>query len=318
MTGIFRDRRFRDHQTGSHPERPQRLEAIDAHLEQQPELLAKLKPGAWEAAGVETIARVHDLDYVHQLANVCRQGGGPLDADTIASPESWDVARYAAGAACAAVDQVLESDPASPSNALCLIRPPGHHALPDRAMGFCLFNHIAIAARHALAVHDLDRVLVVDWDVHHGNGTQDTFYEDEQVGFFSIHRFPFYPGSGAAEETGAGRGLAATRNLPIAFGTPRHDYLRTFSDQLEDFADRMRPQLILLSAGFDSHKRDPIGSLGLEIEDFAALTRSILHVAAEHCEGKLVSLLEGGYNVDVLGPSVAAHLRELVGVAEDR
>ena len=315
MTWLFRDRRFRDHQTGDHPERPKRLEAVDEFLDQQTDLLGQLQQGEWDAADLETISLVHDPEYVQAVADVCNQGGGYLDGDTIVSADSWDVAKYASGAACAAVDRVLSAEN---ENALCLLRPPGHHALPDRAMGFCLFNHIAVAARHALARHQLDRVLVVDWDVHHGNGTQDTFYEDAQVGFFSIHRYPFYPMSGTGEETGAGAGLTTTRNLPISFGTPRENYLQTFADQLADFADHIQPQLILLSAGFDSHKLDPIGSLSLETQDYAMLTRTVMQVAAEHTEGKVVSLLEGGYNVDVLGACVAEHLRTLAAGPEEQ
>jgi acetoin utilization deacetylase AcuC-like enzyme len=196
--------------------------------------------------------------------------------------------------------------------ALCLVRPPGHHALADRAMGFCLFNNIAVAARTAIDEHGLDRVLVVDWDVHHGNGTQDIFYTDDRVGFLSIHRWPFYPGTGAVDETGAGAGLGATRNLPIEFGTPRDAYREKFRHELEDFANRVKPQLVLISAGFDSHRDDPIGSLGLEVEDFADLTQCVLDVANVHAGGRVVSLLEGGYHPKRLAECVAEHLQGLL------
>jgi acetoin utilization deacetylase AcuC-like enzyme len=179
-------------------------------------------------------------------------------------------------------------------------------------MGFCLFNSIAIAAKVAIDEHGLDRVLIVDWDVHHGNGTQDAFYADEQVGFFSSHRWPFYPGTGSADETGAGAGLGATRNLPVTFGTPRESYLGEFQRQLEDFAARVRPQLVLISAGFDMHRQDPIGSLGMETEDFATLTGMVRDVANVHAGGRIVSVLEGGYNVEALAESVETHLRGLV------
>jgi acetoin utilization deacetylase AcuC-like enzyme len=178
-------------------------------------------------------------------------------------------------------------------------------------MGFCLFNSVAIAARAAIAEHALDRVLIVDWDVHHGNGTQDIFYADEQVGFFSAHRWPFYPGTGEADETGTAAGLGATHNLPVLFGTSREKYCDHFRLELENFAARIRPQLVLISAGFDAHREDPIGSLGLEVEDFAALTEIVRDVAAVHAAGRIVSVLEGGYNPTRLAECVVAHLRSL-------
>jgi acetoin utilization deacetylase AcuC-like enzyme len=196
--------------------------------------------------------------------------------------------------------------------ALCLVRPPGHHALRDAAMGFCLLNNVAIAARHARTVVDVDRVLIVDWDVHHGNGTQAAFWEDSQVAFLSIHRWPFYPGSGAADETGQGAGLGATVNLPVEFGTSRDRYLAQFARALETLAAKFKPQLVLLSAGFDAHREDPVGSLGLETEDFEYLTAAVLDTAAAHCEGRIVSVLEGGYNPQRLAECVEVHLAGLL------
>ena len=215
----------------------------------------------------------------------------------------------AAGAACDAVRRVLAGEDAS---ALCLVRPPGHHALRRRAMGFCLLGHVAVAARWALDKAGLDRALIVDWDVHHGNGTQDMFYDDPRIGYLSIHRWPFYPGTGAADETGAGSGLGFTRNLPIAFGTPRRDYLAAFADGLAKFAAHVKPQLVLVSAGFDAHAADPIGSLGLETEDFGELTRTVAEIACDHCQGRMVSVLEGGYNPPVLAETIAVHLEQLL------
>jgi acetoin utilization deacetylase AcuC-like enzyme len=308
MTLLYANGRFHDHDTGAHPESPGRLAHLTGRLDTSGLADRCLRP-AWDAATDEQILAVHDAAHIERIAALARRGGGQLDPDTVVSTESFDVARFAAGAACDAVARVLRGEDAT---ALCLVRPPGHHALQNRAMGFCLFGNVAIAARCALDEFALDRVLVVDWDVHHGNGTQDMFYADERVGFFSAHRWPFYPGTGAADETGAGAGLGATRNLPTPFGTSRRDYLTRFADELAAFAAQIKPQLVLVSAGFDAHAADPVGSLGLETEDFGELTRIVLAVAKDHAAGRVVSVLEGGYNPPVLADCVALHLEELL------
>jgi acetoin utilization deacetylase AcuC-like enzyme len=308
MTFLYIDPRFLDHDTGAHPEQPERLRQITAHLDQDG-LAAKCVRPTWQAVSRERLELIHEPAHVERVTALSERGGGRLDPDTVVSPASAAVARLAAGAACDAVDRVVRGEE---KTALCLVRPPGHHALPERAMGFCLFNNVAIAAAVACHEHQLDRVLVVDWDVHHGNGTQDMFYADGRVGFFSIHRWPFYPGTGAADETGTADGFGATRNVPVTFGTPRAVYLDRFRHELEDFAARIRPQLVLVSAGFDSHREDPIGSLGLEVEDFVELTRIACDVAAVHAAGRIVSLLEGGYNPPLLAECVATHLRGLM------
>jgi acetoin utilization deacetylase AcuC-like enzyme len=309
MTLLYSDPRFLDHDTGrGHPERAERLRPITALLDSSGLATRCVRP-QWQPAALERIERVHGGGYVNAVADLAARGGGRPDPDTVVSSASFDVARFAAGAAGDAVDRVLAGEDRT---ALCLVRPPGHHALPDRAMGFCLFNNIAVAARVAIDEHELDRVLVVDWDVHHGNGTQDAFYTDGRVGFLSIHRWPFYPGTGAADETGSGAGLGATSNLPIAFGTPRDNYRDKFRQELESFANRIKPQLVLVSAGFDSHREDPIGSLGLEVEDFGDLTRCVLDVANVHAGGRVVSLLEGGYHPTRLAECVAEHLEVLL------
>src|SRR5262249_18613126 len=240
--------------------------------------------------------------------------------DTVVSAQSYAVALAAAGACVAAMDAVLASgDQGAPErNALCLVRPPGHHATPTRSMGFCLFNNIALAADHARVAHGLNRLLIVDWDVHHGNGTQDIFYADPTVMFFSIHRYGqgFYPGTGAADETGTGPGLGFTLNAPIRYGTARRDYLARFERDLEKAADKIKPELVLVSAGFDAHARDPIGSLGLEAEDFVVLTQRVLDVAKTHAAGRLVSCLEGGYNLEALAECVQAHLEQVLTASD--
>ena len=305
---LLADPCFLEHETGDHPESPERLRYMYAWLEGRP-VLQKYTLGDITPATRDQLQRVHAPGYVERIAQFAARGGGHIDSDTVVSRKSFEVACRAAGAATSAVDAVLTGQH---NSALCLARPPGHHALRDTAMGFCLFNNVAVAACHALQAHHLERVLIVDWDVHHGNGTQDLFYDSEQVGFFSAHRFPFYPGSGTTEETGTGAGLGTKFNLPVRFGTSRAEYLDRFASVLADAATRLRPQLVLLSAGFDSHRADPIGSLGLETEDFEPLTKLVRQVADQYCQGRVVSLLEGGYNVRVLAECVECHMHALL------
>lgn len=309
MVLLYASDLFLEHITGGgHPERPERLSHALKYLETT-KLLDRCRRGKWSALREEQLARVHTLQHVEKIKAFAEHGGGRIEADTVVCPRSFEVAASAAGAAVAATDAVLAGHS---TRALCLIRPPGHHATRDKPMGFCLFNHIALAAEHAQAYHKLERILIVDWDVHHGNGTQDIFYSDPHVMFFSIHRYPFYPGSGAADETGMGPGLGFTRNEPIAFGTSREVYRARFEKALTESAAKIRPQLVLISAGFDAHAEDPIGSLGLEIEDFATLTQSVIDVAKTHCAGRIVSLLEGGYNVPIFAKCIEAHLKVLI------
>ncbi len=310
MTLLYTDPLFLRHETGRHPETSDRLRAITARLDQSG-LAKKCQPGAYQPLTEENIRAVHGSRQIELIREIARSGGGRVDPDTVVSPDSFRVALAAAGAGSAAVDAVLAG---SAANALCLVRPPGHHATPERSMGFCLFNNVALAAHRARTVHGLTRLLIVDWDVHHGNGTQDIFYEQPEVMFFSIHRYGagFYPGTGAADETGTGRGLGYTLNVPVRFGTSRKDYHALFTKALETAAERIKPELVLVSAGFDAHKDDPIGSLGLEVEDFAVLTRQVRAVARTHAQGRLVSCLEGGYNLGALAEAVEAHLMELL------
>ncbi len=308
MTILYSDDHFLQHETGTHRECPERLKAITAELDRTG-LAAKCKPAATRVATVDEIARIHGVMYVGRVAEFAKGGGGWIEQDTFLSQQSYEVACRAAGTGLAAVDAVMKGPDKS---ALCLVRPPGHHALAHDAMGFCLFNNVALAADYALQQHKLERVLVVDWDVHHGNGTQDIFYERDDVWFLSAHRSPFYPGTGKKHETGTGKGLGTKFNLPVVFGTARKDYLAQFESLLTDAAAKCQPQLILISAGFDAHAEDPIGSLGLQTEDFETLTILVQQVAGTYCQGRLVSCLEGGYNVQRLAESVACHLQTLL------
>ncbi len=305
---LFTDDVFLKHETGEHPERPARLSSITQKLHEQG-LIERCQAGEVRPATNEELLRNHTESHLKTISDIAGKSNGWLDSDTPYSALSAEVARKAAGTAVEAVDAVFGENC---SRALALIRPPGHHARPSEAMGFCLYNNVAVAARYAIAKKNIERVMIIDWDVHHGNGTQDSFYDDEQITFFSVHRSPFYPGTGAANETGSGAGLGHTLNLPLRFGITRKEYHAAFANTLADAIKKSRPQLILLSAGFDAHTADPIGSLGLESEDFETLTRLIADVADRECEGRLVSLLEGGYNLDALAESVACHLEVLL------
>ncbi len=308
MPLLYTSSTFLEHQTGGHPERPERLLAITRQLERTG-LARQCACPAWKPISAERLARVHEPGYVARLRQFCVAGGGRIEEDTVCSSRSYDAALLAAGAACDAVERVL----AGPEKqALCLVRPPGHHALHDAAMGFCLLNNVALAARTATRELGLERVLVIDWDVHHGNGTQASTWDDPQIGFFSVHRWPFYPGTGRADETGTGDALGTKLNLPLEFGTSRGRYLDQFRAGLERIAGRMQPELVLISAGFDAHAEDPIGSLGLETEDFAALTDVVLDVADAFAAGRVISVLEGGYNTGILAGCVEAHLGRLL------
>ncbi len=310
MTLLYSDPCFLDHETGHHPERADRLRGLCGRLEQAG-LAGQCRRPKFKPVSQRRLARVHSPGYVGQIWALAKSGGGDIEADTVVSPASYHVALMAAGAVCDAAKRLVRGEA---TRAMCLVRPPGHHAMVNRAMGFCLFNNVAIAAKTATDELDLDRVLIVDWDVHHGNGTQATFWEDPRVGYLSIHRWPFYPGTGDSSETGGGAGLGATLNLPVEFGTSRKDYLAIFTDRLEKFARKIKPQLVFISAGFDAHRLDPVGNLGLETEDYTSLTSAVLDVADTHAGGRLISVLEGGYDPQVLADNIEVHLAEMVKV----
>ncbi len=308
MTLLITDPLFFEHDTGPHVECADRLRSITARIDASG-LAARCTPGTYQPLTEDEVAELHDRRVIDRARISAEEGGGWVDSDTFVSPASYRVALAAAGACASAVDAVVKGET---KNALCLVRPPGHHATPRRSMGFCLFGNVALAAQRARHL-GLDRILIVDWDVHHGNGTQDLFYDRADVTFLSMHRYGnFYPGSGAADETGTGAGLGATVNVPIRYGTSRPDIHAAFTSALEKTADRVKPQLVLISAGFDAHRLDPIGKLGLETEDFAELTRRVLAVAQTHADGRVVSCLEGGYNLAALAESVEVHLNELL------
>jgi acetoin utilization deacetylase AcuC-like enzyme len=308
VTLLYYDPLFLEHKTGQHPERAERLVAIMRQLERTG-LDRRCQQPRSEPASLKEIASVHNRGYIARLESYTVSGGGRIEEDTVCSPRSYEAARLAAGAACDAVRRVVSRDD---RQALCLVRPPGHHALHDAPMGFCLFGNVAIAARMAVRELDLNRVLIVDWDVHHGNGTQDAFWSDPQVGFLSIHRWPFYPGTGRADETGTGDALGTKCNVPIEFGTPRREFLDAFRSNLDTLAAKIKPELVIISAGFDAQRDDPVGSLGLETEDFEPLTDAVLEVADAYAGGRIVSVLEGGYNTGALAGSVALHLERLL------
>ncbi len=318
MITIYTDRRMTEHRTpAGHPEKPARLASLLDHWDSI-KLFDHARRGAFAEVALAELKRVHSADYLDDVETESHRALDDkpimLDPDTFLAAGSLPAARLAAGAAVAAVEQVARSTGPDSSKAFCAVRPPGHHARPKAAMGFCIFATAAVAAAHARDVLGLDRVLVVDFDVHHGNGTQEIFYDDNRVGFFSIHRFPFYPGTGRADDTGSGKGLGYTWNAPLPASTPAGKFHDTFEAMLEKAADKMKPQLVVISAGFDAHRLDPVGGLNLESEDYIRLTRKVMQVADTWCGGRIVSLLEGGYNVEKLVESATFHVKSLAGL----
>jgi acetoin utilization deacetylase AcuC-like enzyme len=297
------------HHTGfTHPERPERLQAITDHLARTGLIkdLVGIEPRPADRRWIE---QVHSAAYVSRVEDYCRSGRAIIDSiDTSISSRSFDVSLMAAGGALAAADAVMAG---KVSHAFCAVRPPGHHALREVAMGFCLFNNVAIAARYLQRHHQLARILIVDWDVHHGNGTQDAFYEDPTVFFFSIHQYPFYPGTGSAAETGEGEGAGRTLNAPMEAGCGDDDYVKVFEEVLAPRVLQFRPDFILVSAGFDAHKDDPLGGMNLTEKGYARLTDLVRSWAADLCSGRILSLLEGGYDLQALARSVQTHLERL-------
>jgi len=309
-TALVADPFCKEHDTGyGHPETAQRFDAVINGLEKAG-LLIKLDCLTPRAAKLEDLTLVHDAGYLELAEREIRAGRTQLSTgDTVVCSKSWEAAIRAAGCALTAVDAVLSGKVA---RAFCAVRPPGHHATRDCGMGFCIVNNIAIAARHAQKRHGIQRVLIVDWDVHHGNGTQDIFYDDPSVFFFSSHQSPWYPGTGAAHEIGAGEGKGATLNCPLPAGAGRDEVFDAFENKLLPAMDSFRPELILISAGFDSRVKDPLGHMRLEDQDFADLTRLLLGLAKRDAQGRVISILEGGYNIAGLANAAAAHVAALM------
>ena len=307
--GYIYDPIYLKHNTGQHIENARRLEAIVSHLERTglKQQLSQIKP---RVATIEEVSLVHHKQYIPHIQEVAKKGGGWLDADTVMSPSSYDAALYAAGGAIRATEAVMEGEV---SSAFALVRPPGHHATATRAMGFCLFNNVAIAAKYALAKYNLERIAIIDFDVHHGNATHATFYDNPQVLYISTHQYPFYPGTGDVEETGSGTARGTTVNIPLPAGCGDNEYLQVFDQIIVPAVRRFKPQLILVSAGYDTHWADGISLMQVSVTGFAQMVRIINGLADELCSGRLVFSLEGGYNLTALAASVKATFDVLLG-----
>ncbi len=307
--GFVYDPIYLKHDTGQHVENARRLEAIISYLEQT-ELKPQLTPIKPRAATVDELSLIHHKQHISHVREVAQRGGGWLDTDTVMSAASYEAALYAAGGAIRATEAVVNGEV---NSAFALVRPPGHHATVTRAMGFCLFNNVAIAAKYALAKYKLERILIIDFDVHHGNGTQDAFYDNPQVLYISTHECPFYPGTGSLEEAGKGEAKGTTVNIPLPAGCGDAEYLQVFEQIIAPATRRFKPQLILVSAGYDAHWADDIAMMQVSITGIVQMVTIIKELADELCSGHLVFSLEGGYDLTALAASVKATFEVLLG-----
>ena len=309
-TAIVHHPIYQKHDTGfGHPETPKRYEVIIDALKSDANFWGNLTEIIPEKVSRGIIQAAHTPQHFKRVEQAFSEGVDMLDADTVISMQSFDASLFGAGGACRAVDAVMSGEA---KNAFVAVRPPGHHATAEKAMGFCLFNNVAVAARYAQGKYaEIERVAIIDWDVHHGNGTQGIFFDVPSVFFFSMHQYPWYPGTGSRGETGFGRGKNYTMNVPVKAYTQASEQKRMFEAALGDIAENFTPDLIFISAGFDAHLTDPLGQLRLEDEDFISMTKTVKQWADETCDGRIVSCLEGGYNLETLGGTVKNHVAEL-------
>ena len=313
-TAVLRDSLFMLHDPGfGHPESPQRLKVIYDVLDRE-ELKSCFVSPEIKSASHDVIALNHDNALINRVADTAGNAFDSLDPDTKTSPDSYAAATLAVGALTTGIDLLLEG---SIDNAFALVRPPGHHAEKAQSMGFCLFNNVAVAAQYAIAHYGLKRVMIVDWDLHHGNGTQNSFYDTDKVLYVSTHQFPFYPGTGDMMETGKGKGEGYTVNIPLPGYQGDIDYATVFNDIVVPIGTEYKPELVLVSCGFDIYKDDPLGSMEVTTEGFAYLTRSMVQLADEVCKGKLMVTLEGGYDLTGQRDGTMAVLSELTGISLD-